>query len=224
MKFFLRGLSLSLLCVLVSCLWKSPASLKSPGTIFIRQEVPGYQAIRTAFLGQKESLISHGVSAYSLHRVLRDSHSFILTLKCSNLEKGVDFFRSLGFMAAMDKAGAGIPVIWYGLDATERKYASQSKMSGGIVIARNEVRDYNFWLRCFQSESHHHPGRKYKNSGYSIHYLPGNPAVVLVVHEASDVSKAPSFMTSAAMNGEMKATGVVGLEIWYGINLEEGVF
>jgi hypothetical protein len=48
--------------------------------------------------------------------------------------------------------------------------------------------------------------------------------VAIVVHEASDVSKAPQFMTSDHMNGEMESTGVVGLEIWYGINIEEGTF
>ena len=118
-------------------------------------------------------------------------------------------------------------MVWYGLDSKERKYTDQPKMTGGIVIAHNEVRDYKFWLDCFYKEDggkHNHPGRKYKNSNYSIHHLPGEPEVAIVAHEASDVSKAPVFMTSDPMNGEMEATGVIGLEIWYGINLEEGLF
>lgn len=196
----------------------------SSGNIFIREKATDLKSFRDVFLGQKDNLKTHGISAYSLHRDLKDSKTFILTLKCSDLEKGVDFVRSQEFMTAMDKAGARIPMIWYGLDTDERKYTDQPKMTGGIVIAINQVRDYDFWLKCFKSESHNHPGRKYKNSDYSIHHLPGKPAVAIVVHEASDVSKAPIFMTSDPMNGEMEATGVVGLEIWYGTNIEEGVF
>jgi len=202
-------------------------SLNAPGNIFIRQKAGDTKAYREALLGQKDQLKAHGFSAYSLHRDLKDRHVLIVTLKCSDLEKGIDFVRSPDFMSALDKAGARIPMVWYGLDTTERKYFGQPKMTGGIVIARNEVRDYKFWLDCFYKEDggkHNHPGRKYKNSAYSIHHLPGKPETALVVHEASDVSKAPAFMTSDAMNGEMEATGVIGLEIWYGINIEEGLF
>jgi len=124
----------------------------------------------------------------------------------------------------MDKAGGRIPQVWWGLDEVGRTYRDLPEQGGGIVIARNEVRDYPFWLKCFKAQNHNHEGRKYKNSDYSVHYLPGKPAVAIVVHEASDVSKAPQFMTSDHMNGEMESTGVVGLEIWYGVNIEEGVF
>jgi hypothetical protein len=198
-----------------------------PGNLFVRQKAADFKAFHEAFLGQKQNFKAHGFSAYSLHRDLNDPHAYILTLKCSDLDKGVEFVRSPEFMAAMDKAGARIPMIWYGLDTTERKYTDRPQMTGGIVIARNEVRDYKFWLDCFYKEDggkHNHPGRKYKNSDYSIHHLSGKPEVAIVVHEASDVTKAPVFMTSDAMNGEMEATGVVGLEIWYGFNLEEGLF
>ena len=200
------------------------SGLDSPGNIFVRQKATNLKFFREAFLGQKANLEAHGFSAYSLHQDLNDPRIFIMTLKCSDLDKGVSFVRSPEFMAAMDKAGARIPMVWYGLDTDERKYTNQPKMTGGIVIAINQVRDYDFWLKCFKSESHKHEGRKYQNSNYSIHHLPGNPAVAIVVHEASDVSKAPSFMTSDPMNGEMEATGVIGLEIWYGTNIEEGTF
>src|ERR1700677_2965145 len=202
-------------------------SLNAPGTVFIRQKAKDIKTFREVFLGQKENLKTHGFSAYSLHRDLKDSRTIIVTLKCSNLEKDVEFIRSPEFISALDKADTQIPMIWCGLDRTERQYSDQPKMTGGIVIARNEVRDYKFWLDCFYKEDggkHNHPGRQYKNSHYSIHPLPGNPEVAIVVHEASDVTKAPSFMVSDAMKGEMEATGVIGLEIWYGINLEEGIF
>jgi hypothetical protein len=199
-------------------------TLKGPGTVFIHQRAASLQLYRKAFMKQAQNLKANGIEAYSLHRDLKDPYAYILTLKCSNLQKGVSFIRSPEYMSAMDKAWAKIPMIWYGLDTQERKYTNQPKMTGGIVIAINQVRDYDFWLKCFRSETHHHPGRKYKNSNYSIHHLPGDPAVAIVVHEASDVSKAPSFMISDPLNGEMEATGVIGLEIWYGINIEEGTF
>lgn len=198
--------------------------LNSPGDIFIREKASGAKAFKTELLAQAQILKTQGFTAYSLHKDLKAKDTFILTLKCSDLGKGVSYIRSEAFMSAMDKAGARIPQIWYGLDTQERVYTSQPKMTGGIVIARNEVRDYDFWLKCFRAQNHNHEGRKYKNSGYSIHHLPGDPAVAIVVHEASDVSKAPQFMTSDHLNGEMESTGVVGLEIWYGVNIEEGTF
>lgn len=200
------------------------SSLGTPGNIFVRQQASDAKAYRDALLGQAQALKAHGFSAYSLHRDFKDPKTFIVALKCSNLDKGVEFIRSPEFASVLDKAGARIPRVWYGLDTQEREYTSQPKMKGGIVIARNEVRDYDFWLKCFRAQNHNHEKRDYKNSGYSVHHLPGNPAVAIVVHEASDVSKAPQFMTSDHMNGEMESTGVVGLEIWYGTNLEEGVF
>jgi hypothetical protein len=211
----------------ISACRNNSLSLDTPGTVFIRQNVKNIKTFRETFLGQKENLKTHQFSAYSLHRDLKDSHTVILTLKCSDLKKGVEFIQSPDFISALDKADTQIPIIWYGLDTTERQYTNQPKMTGGIVIAKNEVRDYKFWLDCFYKEDggkHNHPGRHYKNSNYSIHHLPENPEVAIVAHEASDVTKAPAFMTSDAMKGEMEATGVIGLEIWYGINLEEGLF
>ncbi len=168
---------------------------------------------------------THGFSAYSLHRDLKDPHALILTLKCSNLQEAVAFIQSVDFKTAMDQAGVKNSVLWDGLDVIERKYEDRLNGTGGIVIARNEVRSYDFWKACFDAEGHHnHPGRGYKPSRYSIHHLPGKTAVVLVAHKASDVAKAPAFMTSPAMKGVMEASGVTGIEIWYGIEIEEGLF
>ncbi len=225
-NYFVKAATLILL-ISTSVCRSGDLSIHTQGTVFIRQKAKDIQTYRNIFLSQRENLKTHGFSAYSLHRDLKDSHTLILTLKCFDLEKGVEFVRSPGFMSALDKADTQIPIVWYGLDTTEKKYTNQPKMEGGIVIARNEVRDYKFWLDCFYKEDggkHNHPGRQYKNSNYSIHHLPGNPSVAIVAHEASDVTKAPAFMVSDAMKGEMEATGVIGLEIWYGINLEEGLF
>lgn len=223
----LPGLIFFFVFLFIPCCGNYSSRLNTPGTVFIRQSTKYPAAFRQAFLDECQHLKENGFSAYSLHRDLKDPHTVILTLKCSDLKKGVEFVRSPEFLSALDKAGTQIPMVWYGLDTTERQYTDQPKMKGGIVIARNEVRDYKFWLDCFYKEDggkHNHPGRQYKNSHYSIHHLPGNPEVAIVVHEASDVTKAPFFMGSDAMKGEMEATGVIGLEIWYGINLEEGLF
>ncbi|MGH7738665.1 MAG: hypothetical protein ACREL1_00825 [bacterium] len=202
-------------------------ALRGPGNLFIRQQASNYQNYRTAFLSQRAGFKAHGFSAYSFHLDLKNPHIIITTLKCSDLQKGLAFVRGPELEAALGKAGARIPEVWYGLDTTPRHYDGLPKKPAGIVIARNEVKDYPFWLKCFYAEDggkHNHPGRHYKNSAYSIHHLPGNPAIAIVVHEASNVSKAPPFMVSDPMVGEMESTGVVGLQLWYGVNMDEGTF
>lgn len=199
-------------------------SLNGPGNIFIRQKAEKRVDYLMAFLNQAAALKAHGITGYSFHQDLKDKNTYILCVKAADLEKGLNFVQSPEFHSAMDKAGARIPQVWWGLDEVVRTYRDLPEEGGGIVIARNEVRDYPFWLKCFKSQNHNHEGRQYKNSDYSVHYLSGKPAVAIVVHEASDVSKAPPFMTSDHLNGEMESTGVVGLEIWYGVNIEEGIF
>ena len=205
-----------------------PMTLTSPGEIFIRQQAKDPKAYQAEFLAQAPQLKGAGFTAYSFHRDLKDPKTLITTLKCSHLGRGVAFVQSPQFTSALDKSGARIPQVWYGIDQKPRVYGGDfSPKPAGIVIARNEVRDYAFWLKCFFAEDggrHNHPGRHYKNSDYSIHYLLFTPAVALVAHEASDVSKAPAFMGSDPLVGEMQSTGVIGLDVWYGINLSEGTF
>jgi len=218
-------MALALFCA-SGCRSPFAPSLNSPGTLFLKERVKNIEAFKKGFLDQRANLEAQGFQAYSLHRDLQDTHTLILILKCSNLGKGLAFVRSPDFLEAMDdKAGAKIPILWYGLDVTHREFTDQAHMSGGIVIARNEVRSYKFWKYCFDHEDggkHNHPGRKYANSNYCHYWLPGDPEVAIVTHDASDVSKAPVFMNSDPLNDEMEATGVVGVDFWYGINLEEG--
>ncbi|HUO56750.1 MAG TPA: hypothetical protein VMV05_01095 [bacterium] len=209
----------------VSACLAADRSPEGPGNLFIHEKTSGFEPFKAAFNAQKENLKSHGFSAYSLHRDLKDSRSFILTLKCSNLKSAVDFIQSPAFQSAMRKGGVKESVLWEGLDAKGRAYADRLHPKGGIVIARNEVKSYKFWKQCFDAEGkHQHANRGYQASRYSIHYLLANPEVAYVVHEASDVSKAPAFMTSDHMKGIMEATGVTRIDIWYGINVEEGLF
>ncbi|HET9870204.1 MAG TPA: hypothetical protein VFR02_06905 [bacterium] len=205
-----------------------PANLSGPGEVFIRQEAADPAGYRADLLAQSPALKAAGFTAYSFHRDLRDPKVTITTLKCSDLAQGLAYLRSAKFEDALDKADPRIPQVWDGLDSKPRLYDKPlPKAPAGLVIARNEVRDYPFWLKCFFAEDggkHNHPGRHYQNSAYSIHHLPGKPAVAIVVHEASDVSKAPAFMRSGPLNGEMESTGVIGLEVWYAVNLSSGTF
>ena len=222
MNVFLK-VSFSLFTFLLLTVGSFALGLDGPGNIFIRQKAGVEDAYLRAFGDQNKAFKAHGFTGYSFHKDLREKNTYILCMHCSNLEKGLAFVESPEFLSAMDKAGAKIPQVWWGLDEVGRTYRDLPEEGGGIVIARNEVRDYPFWLKCFRAQNHNHEGRKYKNSDYSIHYIPGNPAVAIVVHKASDVTKAPDFMTSDHLNGEMESTGVIGVEVWYGINLEEGL-
>jgi len=200
-------------------------NLRSPGNFFLRQKAPNLQAFKDALKKLKPELKQKGFLAYSLHRDLGDRQTYILTLKCVDLRQGEEFLRSPAFREPLGAAGVGEPALWSGLDVRARTYENQPSMTGGIVIAANCVKDYPFWQKCFDAEGgHHHADRGYVPSHYSIHHLPGKPDWALVVHEASDVRKAPAFMTSPAMKGVMESTGVVQIEIWYGVNLEQGIF
>ncbi len=198
---------------------------REPGNLFIRQEVTDFPAWISAFKTLGKGLKSKGFSAYSLHQEWPGGSAVILTLKCSNLRKGLDFVQSSGFQFPLKKAGGGEFTLWAGTDVLGREYGGLIKKPAGIVIARNQVKSYEFWKACWDAEGKHsHPDRGYQPSVYSIHRLGGNSGFVLVVHQASDLSKAPSFMTSEAMKGVMQASGVQGVELWYGLNLEEGNF
>ena len=222
----LLGLTGLLLCAFISSCAKANPYPETAGNLFIRQTISDITAWKAAFQSEKPSFKAEGFLAYSLHRDLIDPKVFILTLKCSNLREAMAFVQSTDYQTAFSKAGVKDPVIWCGGDVKERHYENNPKMTGGIVIANNQVKSYAFWKACWDAEGqHHHPGRGYVPSNYSIHHLIGKPNdTVLVAHEASDITKAPAFMTAAPMKGVMEASGVVKIDIWYGFNLEEGVF
>ncbi len=223
MKTSLWFASLFFLLGIISCA-RHP-SLEAPGNLFIRLQICDLNDFKKNFFNPPDKLKAQGFLAYSIHRDLKDPKTYILALKCSNLKKALDYIQSSNFHTMCVGAGLVIPVIWAGLDVRGRKYENKLTMPGGIVIARNEVKSYDFWKACFDAEGqHHHADRGYVPSNYSIHHLPGKPEVAIVVHEASNITKAPAFMTSPAMKGVMESTGVTKIDIWYGTNLEEGIF
>lgn len=199
---------------------------ETPGTVFLRQKVSDLEAWKTGFVTEKPALKANGFLAYSLHQDLNEADTLILILKSPDLRKAVAFVQSGDFQAAFGKAEIKDSTLWCGGDVKERQFENNPKMTGGVVIANNQVKSYDFWKACWDAEGqHHHPDRGYVPGNYSIHHLIGKPTdTVLVAHEASDVTKAPAFMTAAPMKGVMEASGVVGIDIWYGINLEEGLF
>lgn len=203
---------------------------ETPGNIFLRQRVDDLEGWRSALSGQRKMLVEKGFLGHSLHQDLQEPEHIILTLKCSDLRKGVQFIGSSGFSNGLViTGGMWTPAIRAGVDVMERSYdGKQDKAPAGIVIVNHKVKDFGFWMEGFKHSTggtHRHEGRKYKPSNRSVHRVPGNPEAALVIHEASDIRKAPEFMTNPGLRGAMEAGGVIGEpEIWYGVNVEEAVY
>lgn len=223
----------------LSCMAASspPPPPDSQGSIFIREKVADKIAFESAFQGLRDEFKDNGFLAYSLHADLQNPSYYILTLQCSNLEKGQAFLKSKNYRASMKKARVTAPVVWSGSDITPRVYDVLSPKPAGIVIARNDLKSYDYWKAVFDEEhnpSHggknpnkeegYHEQRNYKASQYSIHRGLGKQDVAYVVHLASDVSKAPEFMRSAPMKAMKGPLGITRFRVWYGVNLEQGVF
>ena len=238
-KFFFSLVGIFLLFISPNC-WAAGSPSPSPdlpGNIFISQNVGDFKAFKKEFQKLHSNFKDNGFSAYSLHRDLKNPSFLILTLKCSNLKNGIDFIHSTAYRSATKKAGVKGSVIWSGVDVNERKYEPLPPKPAGIVIARNELRSYDYWKARFDAEhdakhggknvhpgEHYHAERQYKASNYSIHRGLGKPDSAFVAHEASDVSKAPAFMNSAPMRIMQKPSGITRFEVWYGYNLEQGSF
>jgi len=220
----------SILCLLLAVLLQAGCAKSLPhtsGELFVRMTVVDPVAWRKGFHSIEDLLKSQGFLAYSLHQDLKDPQGLLVTLKCRDLLKGYRFV-SGGNLQDLPTA-VGKPTLWAGTDVQERSYLpGMSKGGPGIVIVRHQVKDFDFWYKGYQHASggtHHHPDRGYTPSRRSVHRVPGEPAAALVVHAASKVSKAPAFMETQNMRDRMEAGGVIGTpEIWYGTDIEEGLF
>ncbi len=214
-----------------------PPSSDSQGTIFIHEKISDQDSFQSAFKNLKDAFQSAGFLAYSLHRDLQNPSYMILTLQCSNLDKGQAFIKGENYRSTMKKAGIKDILVWSGADITPRIYGDLAPKPAGIVIARNDLKSYDYWKAVFDQEHNpahggknpnkgegYHEKRGYQASHYSIHRGLGKADVAYVVHEASDVSKAPEFMTSAPMKAMKGPLGIKKFAVWYGINLEQGLF
>ncbi len=216
----------------------SPApSSDFPGNLFIRQNAGDTKVFKVEFQKLFGDFKANGFSDYSLHRDLKNPRYLILTLKCANLNNGIHFIKSATYKASMKKAGVKDSMVWSGVDINPRTYSPLPQKPAGIVIARNTLRSYDYWKAQFDSEhdthhggknenpgEHYHGERQYKAGNYSIHRGLGKPDTAIVVHEASDITKAPAFMNSAPMRIMQDPFGITKFEVWYGYNLEEGSF
>jgi hypothetical protein len=220
------------------CVESSPTpSPESPGTFFIHEKIRDLAAFQTAFQGSKGDFKANGFTSYSLHQDINGPSNLILILQCSNLEKGKVYLSSKPYESAMKKAGVSKAVLWYGADVLPRPAGKLPPKPAGIVVARNDLKSYDYWKSFYDSEhdpSHggknpdkqagYHAERHYEGSHYSIHRGLEKHDVAYVVHEASDVTKAPEFMTSQPMRAMKKPLGILKFQVWYGYNLEQGTF
>src|ERR1700692_2181842 len=97
MKLLFRWVCLSLLCVTFSCGRFSSSYPEVPGNLFIRQQICDLNDFKKTFLNPAQNLKAQGFSAFSLHRDLKDPKTYILTLKCDNLKKAVNYIKSSNF-------------------------------------------------------------------------------------------------------------------------------
>lgn len=214
-----------------------PPSPDSQGMIFIHEKIGDEKTFMTAFKDLREDFRSNGFLAYSLHRDLKNRSCLILTMQCARLSQGLAYLKTARYKNAMKKGGAKDPIVWSGADLTPRQYGELPPAPAGIVIARNELVSFVYWKAFYDAEhdpahggknknkqSGYHPERHYTASHYSIHRGLGKPDVTYVVHEASDVSKAPEFMNSPPMKAMKNPLGIKGFHVWYGYNLEQGIF
>ena|GEM_PF-1196992 len=214
-----------------------PPAADSQGTLFIREKTADVKTFQSSFLNLRNDFKTNGFLAYSLHADLQDPSFLILTLQCSNLAKGLAFLKTEVYKTAMKTTGVKDAVVWCGGDITPRKYDDLPPKPAGIVIARNDVRSYDYWKAMFDQEHNPQHGGNNANKGEGYHekrdYLPSHYSfhrglekhdVVYVVHQASDVSKAPFFMTSQPMRAMQGPLGIQKFTVWYGVNIEQGVF
>jgi hypothetical protein len=214
-----------------------PPSPASQGTIFIREKIADQNSFKTIFKGLGSDFKASGFLAYSMHSDLQNPAYIILTLQCTHLSQGLAFLKTDFYKSVMKNAGVKDPVIWSGADITPRVYGDLPPKPAGVVIARNDLKSYDYWKAVFDAEHNpahggknpnkeegYHEKRDYKASHYSIHRGLGKKDVAYVMHEASDVSKAPEFMTSAPMKTMQGPLGITRFTVWYGVNLEQGTF
>ncbi|HTC22105.1 MAG TPA: hypothetical protein VK859_14710 [bacterium] len=183
---------------------------EAPGTIFIRQQICDLDDFKKSFFRPQNDLKGHGFLAYRFLRDPKDPKTYILAFQCSNLDKGVRFIQSSNFLTACIGSGMGLPLLWAGVEVEGRPYTNLAQMSGGMVVARYEVTDYEAWKKNWDAET--------KAGATGLYRLPGNPEAVIVTKEAPDITRAEPAAQNAA------TPGVTRQDLWLGSNLEEGAF
>ena len=206
---------LPLLWAIPACRLQNPYP-ETPGTLFIRQQICDIDDFKKSFFRPQNDLKGHGFRAYSFLRDPKDPKTYILAFSCANLRKGVDFVRSSNFLTACIGSGMGLPLMWAGVRGPEGPDPNLAQRTGGMVVARYEVKDFEAWKRIWDAETD--PGLT--GNGTSLYRLDGNPQVVILTRQVPDITQAPTSMDSQSL----KTAGVTRQGLWLGTHLEAGTF
>lgn len=221
-KFFLLPCLLYLVLSGTACRSQGPYP-DAPGTLFIRQQICDLNDFKKGFFKPENSLKAHGFLAYSFHRDPQDPKTYILSFKCTDLKKAVEFIRSSNFYFSCVGAGLGQPLFWAGVDVAGLPYRNLTPKAGGIAVARYEVRDYGSWKRDWDAKYGVNINRVKNGSDpypISLHLLEGRPDVVIVVYSVPDIHRARAFLDPKVD----ETTSATRKALWLGTNLEEGSF
>jgi hypothetical protein len=188
---------------------------EAPGTLFIRQQICDIDDFKKSFFRPQNNLKGHGFRAYSFSRDPKDPKTYILAFSCADLRKGVAFVRSSNFLTACIGSGMGLPLMWAGVQE-DRPDPNLARKTGGMVVARYEVKDFEAWTKIWDSQK----GTGKTGSGTGLYRLDGDPEVVIVTREVSDITQAQAPMDSQAL----LTAGVNHQDLWLGTHLEDGTF
>ncbi len=158
--------------------------------------------------------------AFSFLRDPQDPKTYILAFSCADLRKGVDFVRSSNFLTACIGSGMGLPLMWAGVPGENGPDLNLAQRTGGMVVARYEVKDLGTGEKILDAEKDLIP----RESGAGLYRLEGNPEVIIETRRVPDITQAPDLMDSQAEKGALKAAGVIHRDLWFGTHLENGTF
>ena len=225
-KFYFWPCLLCLILAAPACRYQSPYP-DAPGVLFIRQQICDLGDFKKGFFRAENSLKARGFRAYSFHRDIQDPGDYILTFRCADLRKAVEFIQTSNFITACVGAGRDLPLLWAGVEEAGNPGRNFAQKPGGLVVARFEVRDYGLWKKSWeegQAGNQGLSGGGTKTAPYGLYRLDSSPGVVIVAYELPVMNQARDFTASIAAKNTMDAAGVTHMDFWIGTNLEEGSF
>lgn len=189
---------------------------EAPGTLFIRQQICDIDDFKKSFFRPQNNLKGHGFLAYSFLRDPKDPKTYILVFSCADLRKGIAFVRSSNFLIACIGSGMGLPLMWVGAPWEDVTDPNLARKTGGMVVARYEVKDFEAWGKIWGSQ------KDFRRTGSKtgLYRLEENPDVVIVTQEVPDITQAPIPMDTQALN----TAGINHQDLWLGTHLEDGTF